>query len=92
LKLNDRYEGLPPEPDDVPMYIPYEDECTEPQLVLEAVKMEYEAYDKYISAKARLPNSDGVVQTAKVIGHKRDPDGSLIGHSHLNPIFDTSLY
>jgi hypothetical protein len=42
LKLNDRNEELPPEPDDVPMYIPYEDECTEPQLVPEADKMDYE--------------------------------------------------
>jgi hypothetical protein len=50
---------LPPEPDDIPVYIQYEDEAIQPQVAPEADELDYEGYNKYISAKVWLPNPDG---------------------------------
>jgi len=70
-----------------PEYVPLEPDLSMP----EADEWDAEAFDKYISAKVRLPK-DGQEVIAKVIARKRDHDGNPIGRSHANPILDTRLY
>jgi hypothetical protein len=55
----------------------------------EADEMDHDAYDKYISARLMLPDSDGIARPAQVKRRKR---GKLIGHSHKNSILDPGLY
>jgi Reverse transcriptase (RNA-dependent DNA polymerase) len=79
--------------DDPAQFEPYEDDSggtVDP--MPEADMMDHDAYDKYISARMYLPDSEGIAKLAKVIRRKRDGDGKLIGKSHPNPILDTSLY
>ena len=57
----------------------------------EADDVDFDAYDKFISAKVMLP-SEGVHKLGTVIKRKRDEDGELVGNSDPNPIKDTSIY
>ena len=100
-KLRDRVAGLEPiieqveidEDFDTPSYDVYHDESGNKEHEMpEADDMDFEAFDKYISANVTLPDSDGVLQHATVRRRKRDEEGNLIGHSHRNPILDTTLY
>lgn len=100
-KLRERTAGLEPiieqvevdEDFETPEYDVYHDESGQKEHEMpEADDIDFEAFDKYISANVMLPDSDGVLQRATVKRRKRDEDGNLIGHSHRNPILDTGLY
>jgi hypothetical protein len=84
-KLKDRADGIVDnhaDPDhDSTEFIPYEDDESEPHVMPEAD-----------SAHILLPNEAGIAQPATVTRCKHDHDGLLIGHSHINPVLDTSLY
>lgn len=100
-KLRDRVAGIEPLIDqveidddlDTPEYDVYHDEENGKEHEMpEADEIDCEAFDKYIAANVMLPDSDGVLRKATVRKRKRDEDGNLIGHTHRNPILDTSLY
>lgn len=100
-KLRERMAGIEPLIEQVevdtdsetPDYEVYHDlEGKKEHEMPEADDLDFEAFDKYLSANVVLPDSDGVLQHATVRRRKRDEDGNLIGHSHRNPILDTSLY
>ena len=50
-----------------------------------------DTYDQYVGAEVLLPKDDQV-QTAKVIGRKRESDGTFKGKANHNPILDTRTY
>jgi hypothetical protein len=47
--------------------------------------------DQYLGAQVLLPQS-GTMLTVKVVGRKREKDGSLTGLANANPILDTRTY
>jgi hypothetical protein len=49
----------------------------------EADDMDFEAFDKYLSANVVLPDSDGVLKHATVKRRKRDEDRNLIGRADI---------
>ena len=77
---------------ETPTFEPYEDDEEAEPTMPEADDMDHDAYDKYISARLILPDSEGIAQSGRVKRRKRDEDGKLIGKSNANPILDTSLY
>lgn len=102
-KLRDRTAGLEPiivqaeiddEDDDVtPEYDVYHDmDGNKEHEMPEADDLDYDMFNKYLSANVILPDNDGVLKHATVKRRARDDDGNLIGHGHRNPILDTSLY
>lgn len=102
-KLGDRIRGVAANDDDLngpderdfvtPEHDEQNDMLTgEPLGMPEADEFDHDAYDKYISARVWLPDSEGVLHHATVKSRKRDDEGNLIGHSNANPILDTSLY
>ena len=82
---------LPEIPDDV--FLPDQvDEPAETDASMpEADDYTPEAYDEYLTAEVLLPNM-GTITKAKVVGRKRDADGTPIGKRHNNPILDTREY
>jgi hypothetical protein len=47
--------------------------------------------DEFTGAQIFLPHGDRA-EITKVIGRKRNRDGNLIGHRHINPIIDSRIY
>jgi hypothetical protein len=94
LKLAERHDPIliEHEADEDTTFVPYKDPENSPSLMPEADDLDYDGYDTYISARLWLPNASGIATHAKVTQRKRDNDGQLIGHSHSNPLLDTSLY
>ena len=98
-KLKDKYDPIEPCPEDdeaeTPTYEPYEpvepgDKEALPELA-EADDIQHEAYDRYISARVKVPRGDDWAY-GTVKKQKRDADGNLIGQSNKNPLFDSSIY
>ena len=79
---------------DTPTHDPYEpyleDDPKDTQL-LEADDLSHEYYDRYVGARARLPQGDKA-SYGEVIARKRDSEGNLLGRSNPNPLLDTSTY
>ena len=77
--------------DDVktPQYKPYSDLQTPPYTIPD--RDDFQGFDQYIGAEVLLPIGDQM-QTAKVHERKRKPDGSRVGTSNSNPLFDTRTY
>ena len=48
--------------------------------------------NKYLSAKVQIPKDGHTFANGRVIRRARDSGGQLVGKSHNNPIFDTSVY
>ena len=98
--LKDRYNPLEPDPEDdeeveTPTHEPYEpidpnDKPAVPELA-EADDIQHEAFDRYISARVRVPRGDDWAY-GTVKRRKRDADGNLIGNANKNPLLDTSIY
>ena len=57
----------------------------------DADDIEYETFDKYISAEF-LVNRNGETVPAKVVKRARDNNGNPIGKKHDNPLMDTREY
>lgn len=100
-KLRERAAGVEPIIDqveidedlDTPEYDVYHDQDgVKEHEMPEADDVDFEAFDKYISANVMLPDGDGVLRRATVKKRARDDDGNIIGRSHRNPILDTGLY
>ena len=49
-------------------------------------------FDAYIQSEVMLPNSDGVMQAATVIGQSVDLEGNPIGEYDANPMLNTRVY
>ena len=49
-------------------------------------------FNKYLSAKVRIPQGGYTFANGKVVRRARDSNGELIGKSHSNPLLDTSVY
>lgn len=75
-----------------PEFEPYEDEHQPDVSMPEADTMDFEGFDKYISARLMLPDESGILQKAQVKRRKKDRDGKLIGRSNANPLLDSSVY
>ena len=97
--LHPRMAGVPIEADDdtyildveTPEYLLYSDKYKTEEWKPEMHMYTHDRYDKLISTRVMVPLGDSK-QSAKVLHHKRDGDGNLIGHSSSNPYLDTSLY
>lgn len=85
-----------PHPDDeeylTPDFEPYEDATQGDMSMPETDEMQHDLYDKYISAKLILPDSDGNNRVGEVKRRKKDGEGNFIGRSHANPLLDGSVY
>ena len=94
-KLKDRYETSDPnKEDETPkseIYEPIREGEPKPIELEEADDMQHEAYNKYISARVRIPQGDSM-SYGTVKRRKRDSDGNLIGKSNDNPLLDTAVY
>ena len=85
--------------EEIGLVIPQDDDGDTPQFdffdedgqMPEANDVDFEAYDKFISAKVLLP-SEGVQKIGTVRKTKRDEDSELIGRFDPDPIKDTSIY
>ncbi len=49
-------------------------------------------YDRYITAKVKLPHNGHHFAVGKVIARARDENGELVGKANENPLLDTSMY
>jgi len=74
---------------DTPHFKPYKDEETLPYSVPD--RDEYQAFDQCIGAEATLPMGDQL-SAGEVRKRKRNADGTGVGISHSNPLFDTRSY
>ena len=99
-RLKDRCNPLTPSPDDdkeveTPTYEAYQpiDSRDEPALpeLAEADEIQHEAFDRYISARVKVPRGDDWAY-GTVKKRKRDADGNLIGNTNKNPLLDSSIY
>ena len=57
----------------------------------EEEKVQHEAGDPYIAARAHIPQGD-TKEFGVVVRRKKDANGNLIGVSNSNPLLDTSIY
>ncbi len=91
--LGERMAGIPIDTDDeIPQFEPYSDDSTGDEPTMEeADTLDYNEYNKFISAQVILPRS-GEKAVGRVIKRKRDEDGHFVGKSHSNPLLDTTLY
>jgi len=67
---------------------PEEPEATNP----EADEFTPKAYGQYLTAEVMLLPHGGEMEKARVVLHKWDAKGKLIGTRNPNPILDTCLY
>ena len=67
-----------------------EDEDKQPQ-VPDIDDADPDTYDQYVGAEVLLQKGDQV-QSGRVVGRKRNRDGSLFRTSNVNPILDTRTY
>ena len=72
-----------------PLSRPYQDLETDPYQVPD--RDPFQSFDKYIGAEVLLP-IDNEMKTRKVRECKQHADGSGVGTSHENPLFDTRQY
>jgi hypothetical protein len=90
-------EGFKPEdwkddPDvETPLLQPYGDELGDEPRMPDAEDVDVDAYDQYVGAEVTLPRGDSMLN-ARVIGRKRERDGSLRGKANANPIIDSRTY
>jgi hypothetical protein len=73
------------------MMPPYgDDKGDEPQMP-DADDIDVDAYDQYVGADVNLPQGDSMAN-GRVVGWKRERDGSLKGRADSNPMKDTRTY
>ncbi len=77
---------------DTPTYHPYADDTNgEEPRVPDSDDVDYDAFDKYLSAKVYLPKGDEL-SYGTVLRRKRTREGELVGKSNINPLLDTAVY
>jgi len=77
-----------------PEYEVYEDDESEEHIQspdIDDWDSEPQGYDGYITAEVLLPKGDEF-KVGTVVRRKANDDGTLTGHSHVNPILDTREY
>ena len=74
-----------------PEYELYEDDNESHQHQQDPDDFDIDAYDGYVTAQVSLPREEKL-ELGTVLRRKRDAEGKLIGHSHENPIMDSSIY
>jgi len=76
---------------DFTLYKPTNEDEVAMEELLEADDIQHDAFDKYVTAKVRVPQGDKM-SYGTVKRRKRDADGNFVGRSNTNPFLDTSLY
>ena len=76
---------------DIPKFVPYEDEASKQQKSIEIEDYPTDSFDKLISTRVSLPVSC-IQQQGCVIRRKRDYAGNPVGKYSSNPYHATSLY
>ena len=77
---------------ETPIGIPYEDDCEDGVAPMpDRDDDDPEVFDNYLGAEVALSRGD-VISTGKVVGRKRELDGSVKGKANRNPILDTRTY
>lgn len=86
------WDDLKDDPDyETPILDPYEDDEQEKHQVPDIDDADVDTYDQYVNAEVKLPKGDREL-TGKVIGRKRERDGTVRGKANANPILDTRTY
>ena len=92
--LGDSYswEDFKDDPEmETPSMDPYEDDQESKFEIPDIDDADPDTYDQYVNAEVLLPIGDREM-TGKVIGRKRDRDGTVRGKANANPILDTRTY
>ena len=76
---------------ETPTFDLYEDDDGERHEHCEEADVTPEEGDQYVNAEVLMQKGDGF-KTGKVVGRKRQADGSLKGTANANPILDTRTY
>ena len=74
-----------------PEYEPYEDDDESNQHQWDPDDFDINTYDGSMTAQISLPR-DEKLELGTVLHRKRDGEGKLISHSHVNPIMESSIY